>query len=738
MLLLSPEFSYIKTIIIEQQGGINDPTDGLVIGTGGIAEDDPLSRAMIASLISKGKSVVIPAGNAYDTDISKVKVEKEVLNYRTLYFEKETVEVPRPDSGGIIVGGLNGSHKLDQSAKLGTYKPDEKQFFNYGVTIFNPNTGEELLSSAHGTDVSAPSKDVFTTGSKDNLKDGKENIYFNFSGTSSASPIIAGIVNLIYSVNPTLTPKQIRNLLRKTSQISSLNLERDDKGKLRPIGAMVNAYEAVKEANSMPGGKNIINKNDCTYGGIVIKSVKDSSGEDVSTTDINAKVSIKVDAKSAVPLPPSLSQQIKNNLSNYQAEIGGQKFNLLEVVQDYAIFKLDKSNFLDPDTIRELKNQASSILIRNKSTGGVELTLEQAIIILIEESEINVNFNKLLYFTNTGYLNLLDTNGVTQNLFYGTIHNAIWNKTKTKIASIALNQSIYDYGIYLYSLYTTGSQLLTGVDFIPFSNVNSLLKWSPKEDKILYFENGIWVIDLNTKVKTKLTDDGGNVFFNWSNDGNKIVFSSGRSGTGRYEIYTMNSDGSNLFQVTNNINNASNTSALNPIFTKDGSRILYAYNDGFSYISYSDIYSIKIDGTDNKKLTNLKETTPVLSTYYASDIENDIKLSSDGTKIAFFVAGSTGQNLATMNVDGTDFRQITNLSGQLPRVFTWSVLENKLAYGTTTDTQNTYYWTSSIYTINADGTDNKLLKTDSGYVTPAWGIKSVNNSNDLGIKSLSF
>jgi subtilisin family serine protease len=63
----------------------------------------------------------------------------------------------------------------------------------------------------------------------DNLYTLKNNNYTYFAGTSASTPIIAGITALIYSLDPTLTPDEVRNILiNSTEKIG--NVEYDSNG----------------------------------------------------------------------------------------------------------------------------------------------------------------------------------------------------------------------------------------------------------------------------------------------------------------------------------------------------------------------------------------------------------------------------------------------------------------------------------------------------------------------------
>ena len=70
-----------------------------------------------------------------------------------------------------------------------------------------------------------------------------------FGGTSSSTPKVAGIVALMLSANPNLTPAQIKQILRSTAD------DIDAQGVDDKTGAgRVNAYEAVRVAQQMVGG----------------------------------------------------------------------------------------------------------------------------------------------------------------------------------------------------------------------------------------------------------------------------------------------------------------------------------------------------------------------------------------------------------------------------------------------------------------------------------------------------
>jgi TolB protein len=126
----------------------------------------------------------------------------------------------------------------------------------------------------------------------------------------------------------------------------------------------------------------------------------------------------------------------------------------------------------------------------------------------------------------------------------------------------------------------------------------------------------------------------------WSPDGRRIAFTSGR--TGSVQIYIMNADGSNQRRITyeGRYNDGAD-------WSPDGRYIAYA-----SRRSGSLTFDIKIhDLTTNQ-------------TYYVTrDVENDENpsFSPDGTSIVFASDRSGNYQIWTVDIDGRNMRQLTNI-----------------------------------------------------------------------------
>ncbi|TKJ31079.1 hypothetical protein CEE39_07660 [bacterium (candidate division B38) B3_B38] len=113
---------------------------------------------------------------------------------------------------------------IDLEGNLETY-------YSYGRK-FGSNYGKKRV------DMAAPGAYIPTTMIMSNGQDG----YCLFAGTSAAAPIVSGVAALVLSVNPELTPFELKELLVESCQpVESI-------GDMVRSGGVVNAYRAVKKA----------------------------------------------------------------------------------------------------------------------------------------------------------------------------------------------------------------------------------------------------------------------------------------------------------------------------------------------------------------------------------------------------------------------------------------------------------------------------------------------------------
>jgi Tol biopolymer transport system component len=167
---------------------------------------------------------------------------------------------------------------------------------------------------------------------------------------------------------------------------------------------------------------------------------------------------------------------------------------------------------------------------------------------------------------------------------------------------------------------------------------------------------------------------------------NKIIFSSDREGLGT-QLYTMNQDGSNVIQFTNNAGD-NDEARWSPDWKKIAFR---SSKDG-----NLEVYIMNVDGSGEIRLTN--------------DPANDggPDWSPDGKQIVFASNRNGEYGLYIINVDGSELHQIGNFYGFMP---SWSPDGKKIAFSDGLD----------IFVVNIDGTSLiNITNAGLGDYAPEW------------------
>jgi len=222
-----------------------------------------------------------------------------------------------------------------------------------------------------------------------------------------------------------------------------------------------------------------------------------------------------------------------------------------------------------------------------------------------------------------------------------------------------------------------------GENFLTWSNDGSKLAF--RKEGGIYFIN---ILDLPNAVvsEPRLAIAMGGASIGWTPDG-QIIFDS--PDAGNWDIYLVNTDGSNLINITNNPE-----IEFDPDVSPDGSKIVFV--KGYK------LWIMAIDGSNRRQLTN-------------GPMDFAPAWSPDGNQIAF-ISGTGQQNLeiAIIDADGTNKKWVTNspYNDEFP---SWSPDGLKITYENDTNNKE------KIYTIKIDGTEpTQLTNTNFNDGGPDW------------------
>ncbi|MEG4005528.1 hypothetical protein QUA41_08450 [Microcoleus sp. Pol11C1] len=259
------------------------------------------------------------------------------------------------------------------------------------------------------------------------------------------------------------------------------------------------------------------------------------------------------------------------------------------------------------------------------------------------------------------------------------------------------------------SLYTSDSSGILGTKLVrnlevggypPKTEISSEFYISSDGQQVAFVKDrNIYKMNADASGMTKLTKSPGEYVSGgselvWSPDRTKIAFLFGAYP--KQQIYTINADGTNIKNLTNNPQNEVYNIKL--FWSPDSSHIAYYYNKpGDSSGEQQDIYLLDINRGTAKNLTQKSRNYGELS------------WSPDGKFIAFVAGEFNNQKLYTINADGNQLNQLaTRLKPSVISELAWSPDTQQIAF-IFNEIQG---YKSNLYVINRDGSALTKLTND--------------------------
>lgn len=201
----------------------------------GDERDKDVANAIRYAVDQGAKVLNMSFGKAYSPD-------KEVVWDAFKYAEKKGVL--------LIKAAGNDDLNIDVDIHYPTVYNDKGEAVSNNVITVGSSTSDPLVLKSSFSNYGKKSVDVFAPGSEIYsaipTRDGK---YKSNSGTSMASPVVAGVAALIWSHYPSLTASQVKQII-----MESVN-KNDQLKEISVTGGVVDAYKAVQLADQMVSKK---------------------------------------------------------------------------------------------------------------------------------------------------------------------------------------------------------------------------------------------------------------------------------------------------------------------------------------------------------------------------------------------------------------------------------------------------------------------------------------------------
>ncbi len=279
---LNPEFNS-RTIVGDDPNNPNEKN----YGNSDLAGGDAKHGTHIAGIIGANRKndigvkgiadnvqimairVVPPNGDERDKDIANgiiyaVDNGAQIINMsfgKDYSPQKEAVDkaVKYAEQKGVLLlhAAGNDGKNLDVTSQFPTRYYQNKKVVKTWMEIGASSWGKDSTFVAPFSNYGKKTVDLFAPG-VEIYSTTPDNEYENLQGTSMACPIATGVAALIWSYFPDLTAEQVKNILNQSTRkfdglkvIKPGTAEETPFNQLSITGGMVNAYEAVKLAQTM-------------------------------------------------------------------------------------------------------------------------------------------------------------------------------------------------------------------------------------------------------------------------------------------------------------------------------------------------------------------------------------------------------------------------------------------------------------------------------------------------------
>ena len=161
---------------------------------------------------------VAKTGFGFDTAVALVYAADNGVNVISMSFGSYIISGSFQDAAGYAFD--RGVVMVGAAGNLDTDSPFFPASYSTVITVTGLNGNNEANGAAWGEhiDISAPISGILTTVIFENDPDPGEPDGLVFQGgTSMSAPFVAGAAGLMLSVNPNLTPDQVKNILNETA-----------------------------------------------------------------------------------------------------------------------------------------------------------------------------------------------------------------------------------------------------------------------------------------------------------------------------------------------------------------------------------------------------------------------------------------------------------------------------------------------------------------------------------------